>query len=271
MTDHPMLFSAPMVRALLAGTKTQTRRPVKSARVFATPETKPFTLKGADLDRALQNASRFRRLDGNGWFWEADAYEWQAPSERTGWMAHIGYAPSDRLYVRESWQTGMTDNGPQISYRATPDYCAIDAWDGPDEGVGPSFNNDRCPGAKFHHWLGDVLEKDGPWRPGIHMPRWASRLTLTLSDVRIQRLQDISREDAIAEGLIRMPAAGALAVEMGCDWGIEGDARCGSPISTYAALWERINGEGSWAANPWVAAYSFTVALGNIDQLARVA
>jgi hypothetical protein len=103
------------------------------------------------------------------------------------------------------------------------------------------------------------------------MPRWASRITLLVTDVRVERLQDISGADAIAEGLMENPAALRSAVEMGCHWGFEGDDRYGSPISAYATLWDHINGFGAWDANPWIAAYTFTVHNHNIDELEREA
>ena len=235
MSDKPILFRAPMVRALLAGTKTQTRRTIKSARVFSTPEARAFTLVGDDLTRALQNASGFRRYDGNGWRWESDAFPWQAPAKRTGWLAHIGYAPGDRLYVRE-WIERAGYGGEAVGYPA----------DG--------------------SWLPNT-----PWRwsrSGIASPRDLSRITLTVTDVRVQRLQDISEEDAIAEG--------CKAVRSGC-FVFDATAydRAGlchsSAVMAYSVLWDEINGEGSWDANPWCAAYTFTVALGNIDQIARAA
>ena len=70
-------------------------------------------------------------------------------------------------------------------------------------------------------------------------------------------MQDISKADAIAEGLSRSSYAHAFAKEAGCDWGFDGDTRIGSPVSAYAALWDHINGPGAWDANPWVVAYTF--------------
>jgi hypothetical protein len=241
-----MLFKAPMVRALLAGTKTQTRRVIKPA---------PFVDKMGNFcvpDRRGRVGNWGQRLDGR-------------PCTRNFAEAHIRIRAGDRLWVREAWQTGSSSDGPQIAFRATPDFFEIDAWDGPDEGIGPSFNYDRCPSAHFHHWLPDVLNNDGPWRPSIHMPRWTSRLTLIVTDVRVQRLQDISEEDARAEGAYVAPRSGRVADDY-VTMAIAG-SWFASGRGWYANLWDRINGTGSWAANPWVAAYTFTVHQKNIDAL----
>jgi len=225
MADRPILFSAPMIRAILEGRKTQTRRVLTKARVFATPETPAFTLAGDALSRALQGASGFRHLHGDGWFWEADAFEWQVPAARTGWMAHIGYALGDRLWVKETWshsgdgvfeisQARMLGRGGVI-YRAD--------------------NDPRHPNAKY-------------W-PSIFMPREFSRLTLTVTDVRVQRLQEISGEDAVAEGVrSRLPDNGIAQQD-------------------FADLWSIINTAPGkrWYDNPWIVAISFDVARRNID------
>lgn len=233
MADRPILFSAPMIRALLDGRKTQTRRVLNRARVFATPETPSFTLTGADMARALQNADRFRHLDGDGWFWEADAFEWQAPAKRTGWMAHIGYGPGDRLWVRESLVAASTDQGKRwLSYAA----------DG--KGVWP-----------ITEW-----HKPRTSIPSIHMPRWASRLTLIVTDVRVQRLQEISEEDAKAEGCI--PDDSSL-----------NPNNIGPARQIFRNLWDSLNASRgySWEANPWVVAVSFDVIKQNFDQIGRAA
>lgn len=244
MTDKPILFSATMVRALLAGTKTQTRRTIKSARVFATPDQPAFTLKDDHLARAMQNSSRWRRIDGDGWHWEADAFEWQAPSTRTGWLAHIGHAPGDRLWVREAH--AML---PRTAYRMSIGTGTIDQREHPTDGYSAAV-------------FREGFDRSGrlQWRPSIHMPRWASRITLTVTEVRVQRLQDISAGDAIAEGV-----ECATCVAMGksaCN-----RKGCFASIAAYRYLWNAINAQGAWEANPWVAAYSFTCQRRNIDQL----
>ncbi|HTJ89589.1 MAG TPA: hypothetical protein VL356_05370 [Acidocella sp.] len=190
MVDRPILFSAPMVRALLAGTKTQTRR-------FLKPQPASVDEAGCwygNNPQSLQNRLRF--------------------------------AIGDRLWVRESWWHVCAGDGPAIS--APGDSLGRD---------GAFFRADHPDYPPCPHYRS---------RPSIHMPRWASRLTLTVTDVRVQRLQDISEEDARAEGY---PGEG-----------------CGlAPKVWYGALWEQINGIDSWDADPWIVALTFDVRKGNID------
>lgn len=159
MPEAPILLSGPVVRVILDGQMTQIRRPVESARVFATPEQRAWTLRGDDLSLALRNASGWRWLGEDSWSWEADAYSWQAPATRTHWLAHIGYAPGDRLWVREAWACLGADPHPEdgVIYRA-------------------GHAEDRAKGPRV----------DVRWRPSSHMPRWASRLTLIVTDVRME-------------------------------------------------------------------------------------
>lgn len=243
MADKGILFSAPMVRALLEGRKTQTRRLLSSARVFATPEQPAFSIKGPDLARALQGASDFRHLHGDGWFWEADAFEWQAPSTRTGWMAHIGYTPGDRLYVREafSYDTLDVDRDGTLP----PWYWADGNIADTDQGSG-NFTKPK---------------------PSIHMPRWASRLTLTVTDVRVQRLQEISEADAKAEGIIEYEPTDEDPAEFSCR---DGGDIWNNAKSAFAALWDTLHTKPGerWGDNPFVIALSFDVRKGNIDDVA---
>jgi len=212
MSDRPINMRDWEMRALIEGRKTQTRRVLKP---------QPIGVESA-------------KWCPPGWIVDHpdDAFVFTPPR----------YAPGDRLWVREAWATGMSGNGPQIAYRATPDFAEIDAWDGPDEGAGPSFNYDRCPGAKWHDWLPDVLDNDGPWRPSIHMPRWASRLTLIVEGVRVQRLQEISEEDANAEGVFVPEAQFA-------------QQGAGAPILAFAALWNSLHGAD--AVTPHVLRHTF--------------
>ncbi len=153
-------------------------------------------------------------------------------------------AGGDRLWVREAW----AHDGPDL---ATVRAAFEDALGG--AGYGPYYRaTEPAP---------DTLS----WRSPIHMPRWASRLTLTVTEIRVQRLQDISEADAIAEGLRPVTCAGQRMWDPGPPHG-----HFGHPQVAYRMIWEDIHGPGSWAANPWVAAISFTATPANIDSLPEV-
>lgn len=188
MADRPILFSKPMVRAVLAGTKTQTRRAVKHP-----------LLK--DLPRIIDM--------GDGW-WGNEAAQARCPYGQ----------PGDRLWVREAWSHDAE----------SLEQCRASAEDAMGGGAyGPYYR------------ATEVAPDTLSWKPSIHMPRWASRITLEVTGVRVERLQDISEADAVAEGVknsLHLPG-GRFATE------------------NYAHLWWTINGDGSWEANPWVWAVEF--------------
>ncbi|TPL40636.1 hypothetical protein [Mesorhizobium sp. B2-4-6] len=201
MTDRPILFSAPMVRALLGGRKTQTRRVLEAY----TP--------GMHLDR----------VGPTGWQFTGQGGLPRIPMR-------LKYAAGDRLWVREAFK--------------------------------PVHSADPALGARYR---ADVDRDQTIWKPGIHMPRWASRLTLPVTDVRVQRLQEINDDDAIAEGVDQN---GATA---GHDIDIDGGWWPGGPKRQYQRLWNHLNearGFG-WEMNPWVVAVTFTVERRNIDETAR--
>ena len=217
MTERPILFSAPMVRALLAGTKTQTRRVVKllGAEVI---EERPDGLDGAVFSQP--------------WPWSPQYDGWvPCPYGRTG----------DRLWVRETWAALQpTDDAATASEHR--DRVVERPEDG--ERVALWYRADGEMPLVEQLWADD--EEDGiRWRPSIYMPRWASRITLEVTAVRVERLQAITDADAKAEG-----------VERNVDDGVEyfGPLNHGhiDPRVAYRSLWESINGAGSWAANPWV-------------------
>jgi hypothetical protein len=216
MKERPILFSAPMVRALLADTKTQTRRVVKL------PHENPLG-RWEVLPWGGPNGGRTR--DG-----QTVPFQNVIGHSRTGEIIGCPYGqPGDRLWVRETFRKidGQTRPWIETDYRAT------------------YTHGDR---------LGDSLGVKMPWTPAIHMPRAASRITLEVTGVRVERLQDISEADAKAEG--------ACAAEP-CDHARRScaDIGCSGPQDYrggYRALWESINGPGSWAANPWVWVVEFT-------------
>ena len=196
MTDRPIIFSEPMVKALIAGRKTQTRR-------LCEPTTR------------------------------------------------IGYALGDRLYVREAFQG-------HSAYEAH-------GYKPSDWGNKPIW---YCADGEPDPLYSASIRK----RPSIHMPRWASRLTLTVTDVRVQRLNDISEADAWAEGC-RPGEMNDLGNPFPADepdpsgigergWDCAGD--------WFADLCNTIHGPSAWDANPWVVAISFDVRRGNIDMTPAV-
>jgi hypothetical protein len=259
MADRPILFSAPMILALLAGRKTQTRRLVNP---------QPF-------------ADGYYEGEVDCTFVPAPASNLQAYA-RFGAAAVGGGAirtetftpriqPGDTLWVREAWRTFVSLDGTKPR----------DLWaPGCGHGAGVLYEADEhgCALTKEgEHYFGPRPEGRnafGKLRPSMFMPRWASRLTLTVTEVRVQRLQDISDEDAIAEGItcenviVGMACYGGMPSEItadryffdGCD-----DEGFEDAVAAYAALWDTINGEGAWAANPWVTATTFAVERRNID------
>lgn len=156
-------------------------------------------------------------LDGRTWTERA------APPPN---MPRYQRPPGDRLWVRETFAKidGQTQPWIETDYRAT------------------YTHGDR---------LGDTLGIKKRWTPAIHMPRAASRITLEVTGVRIERLQDISEADAIAEGVHADPRC--RQDDDTAAFHRIGPVRGGSfPIARYGALWESINGPGSWKSNPWV-------------------
>ncbi|KTC59063.1 hypothetical protein [Pseudomonas savastanoi] len=214
--ERPILFSAPMVRAILEGRKTVTRREVK---------------KPAALDcLAAGFEPAFLALPGN-----ADL----CPYGRAG----------DRLWVRETWSDVNLQGPPGIAYRADGDVRDLmeDASFLNEDGA---FNYDdpRSKPYQFACWSEDLLGgKEGRWRPSIHIPRWASRILLEITDVRVERLQDISEDQAKAEG-IRLYTDHA---ELGEWWHVDGiETYSADPRKSFELLWTSVGGD--WNANPWV-------------------
>jgi len=210
MTDKPIIFSAPMVRALLDGRKTQTRRVLKP---------QPDTTSDPS---------------GQGQWGSVNRYGYWRP------VAEICCVQSDdRLWVKETIRPQLLRH--ILTGEELPDKwaAAYDA-DGEDVVNGDGFN---C----VPWW-----NNSGKLSP-IYMPRWASRLTLTVTDVRVQRLQDISEADAVAEGVTPYKP-------------------CCPDDTTPAAdafmdLWNSLHGPAAWDANPWVYALTFTVHQDNIDAM----
>ena len=203
MKERPILFSAPMVRALLAGTKTQTRRIFKPDRMTwdANGRYTTYAMRGGELSTT-----------GSG------------PFKPSSWLHYCPYGQpgEDRLYARETWAA------PHAYDHLPPRLIPQDAR------IHYAATEDR----------GGLL-----WRPSIHMPRWASRITLEVTGVRVERLQDISEADAVAEG------CKPIRPELVQDGLIVRPGR--SAVEEFRLVWEQIHGGGSWEKNPFVWVVTF--------------
>ncbi len=204
--EHPILFSGAMVRAILDGRKTQTRRVVKPQ-----PEVnEQGNLMGDWLAKPLDGLLLPKLKD----------IAIHCPYGKTG----------DRLWVRETWaQPAALDPGPTV-YRADYPDC-----------VPAGFEN--IPPAEAI-----------TWKSSIHMPRALCRLVLEVTGVRVERLNDCSEDDAVAEGIERVRAVD----NRFCFWrDYLTDGRTHIQISSFRSLWDSINGDGAWEANPWVWVVAF--------------
>jgi hypothetical protein len=218
-----------MIRALLAGTKIQTRRVLKP--------------QPSGIGMAV-------------WFGEGT---WLLTPESNRCSVDFKappYAPGDRLWVREACRAeelsrtrlevhDELDGADGVRYLADDEWrrientlAASDAW------------------GALYYYRGRGTDGIGNKVPSIHMPRWASRLTLHVTNVRVQRLQEISEEDAVAEGC----RAGHVIDD------ISGIAEGWWARTEFRELWNSLHGPDAWDANPWVVAISFTVERANIDQ-----
>lgn len=250
MTDRPILFSAPMVRALIAGTKTQTRRiarlPEPSAPIL------DFVKVGTET---ATGRSVYEMKDKHG-----AAVTIRAGKHCLEYHFTPPIAVCDRLWVREHWNSDVRNNG--IAPRDIE----------PDE---PVWFMADAGATNASAWS----VRSSQHRQAMHMPRWASRLTLIVTDVRVERLQDISETDAIAEGIEPVYDERSPGQTLWKDYECYPDKTSHAhavvpfvlPSRSYCSLWEEINGHGSWIDNPWVIAYTFEVIAGNIDQIERAA
>jgi hypothetical protein len=215
MKERPILFNTEMVKAILDSRKTETRRIVK-------PQPNGGVRKSPFVQSGLE--------DGHG-------YEIRCPFGQ----------PGDRLWVRETWRIGAwrEDGRFAIDYAASPELTRT-----PWVTITDDLDNQKTE----RYWISvtDELEAKGVscdedgnyhwepgkaplnWKPSIHMPRWASRINLEITNIGVERLQDIDDTDAEREG---------------CDGA---DFKPGYSTNEFRKLWESINGQGSWAANPWV-------------------
>ncbi|HIH9761299.1 TPA: hypothetical protein ACYU6X_002744 [Klebsiella pneumoniae] len=220
MKERGMIFNAEMVRAILDGRKTQTRRPIKWKQTR-------FTEIG-------------EREDGGYWPWSEDAEH-----ACDFWHPCPFGAVGDRIWVRETWATLGNEDG-----------CCVD-WEGKlckgDERSAARIYRASCeqrPGdyglwsiPDDAYWKPHTKEHkfEGAWRPSIHMPRWASRILLEITNVRVERLQSITLGD--------------ICKEVGC--GLYDFRPATYGFQVWEELWKSIYGAENWQANPWVWVISF--------------
>ena len=204
--ERPILFSAPMVRAILEGRKTVTRRAVRAG------------LNPKDLEGTL-SASECRKL-------------YRELPQHFGASYFCPYGkPGDRLWVRETF---IDLRGTGVEHRPDPD--------GPLQRY--AYAADCRPGSHSDEARKDFGLK---YKPSIHMPRAACRILLEITDVRVERLQDITEEQAKAEG-VRLYSDHA---ELGDWWHVEGvETYSADPRKSFELLWSSVGGD--WQANPWV-------------------
>lgn len=236
--ERPILFSSTMVRAILDGSKTQTRRIIKNQ-----PEID---------DRGYISDS----------YWINKPFEGLLLPKIDDLVMYCPYGkPGDRLWVRETW--GVCTKGADI--------MAGTHWEN------PLYRADAdAYGLLGHDGVGPIYQEDVLWKPSIHMPRLASRINLEITGIRIERLQDISEEDAISEGAQwtdngrrAWAKENATFEELNPvngweeGWSHTGEtdkSKClSSARNSYGNLWESINGKGSWDLNPFVWVVEFKV------------
>lgn len=213
MKERGMIFNGEMVRAILDGRKTQTRRPIKWKQTR-------FTEIG-------------EREDGSRWPWREDAEH-----ACDFWHPCPFGAVGDRIWVRETFQGPLFDFEQMEAYQEDsskfkkPEFCVYKADGKPAPEFFDADENLHCC-----------------WRPSIHMPRWASRITLEITGVRVERLHSISERDAVREGLYQLPASGRYCLQPGMQYFGEASH---SAKEVYSWLWESIYGTENWHSNPWV-------------------
>jgi len=205
MKERPILFSGPMVRAILDGRKTQTRRLVKHIPMLGEPKAWCATAKAQEP----------------GWVHIVGDYTRFCPHGQ----------PGTHLWVRETFCCKMGVDG--YIYKNGKQECYYRATEN------KQITKDDGNGGTEYRQNG---VEASPWSPSIFMPRWASRITLEITDVRVERLQDISDDDALAEGV----------------FGDEHPADQPLPVMCFEYLWDSINAKRCpWASNPWVWVITF--------------
>lgn len=218
--EHPILYSAPMIRAKLEGRKTQTRRIIKESfngcltngGPHPCPNDPVVLIPGTNLGKFF-------------------------PDEHETII--------DYPQVRAIFHCSTLDVEAKCPFGKIGDMLwSREAWAG-DEYVGYIYRADHPDANLKAGDLDDGEYQIRRWKPSIHQPKVAARIWERITNIRVERLQDISEEDAIAEGVIKFPEGYIFQNYLL-------DEVCTSAVHSYRTLWESINGEGSWELSPWV-------------------
>ncbi|MGP2644820.1 hypothetical protein ACTVKS_15350 [Serratia bockelmannii] len=216
MKERPVIFNGEMVRAIIDGRKTQTRRVMK---VQPSEHFHPM-----NMSLELDYSARWYTpgvIDKDGYLQPATGQVFGVAGEDEGYACPFG-AVGDLLWVRETWSSDFANYYP-------------------NDRVWYAADNNRCSDIEVVNGVRGIYSPESDvhvpfrWRPSIHMPRWASRITLEITGVRVERLNDISDGDAISEG---------------CSTADMKSGECVADV--FARLWSSIYGGDSWNANPWV-------------------
>ena len=255
MTDKPIIFSGPMVRALLEGRKTQTRRVLKP---------QPPSWAYQDKSPGYSFMTPPGHIDFRGRYVDPDGVD-RGPGAK---FVKLPYDPGERLWVREAWNAFdfSQDGDDAWPTKTIPTQAEISEIEEAGYRVSPPQIVFR-ESERARKWF-----QDQKWRPSIHMPRWASRLTLVVTDVRVQRVQEISIDDCFSEGI--EPDLECCNRPFHFEEGRDPEC-CGNPDlvsdprADFETLWDSINAKRGfgWDANPWVVALTFTVHRCNIGQM----
>lgn len=231
MSDRPMTFSAPMVRALLAGTKTVTRRVMKPQPPDPPPTSCHPNHQASHPAPYLDAYCSERKTKANPRGMSRDWCWWQVDDRQCLPMFRCPIAAGDTIWVREAWRT--MDGLDRLSPKQIAAQCLEAGYRTPWAPM-----QYEADGEKDRWYRGDFGTSAGRYRHARFMPRWASRISLRVVSVRAERVQEITEAESIAEGVkpILVPPDGG-----------------GSPhVEAFRELWDNLHGQGAWERNDWV-------------------
>ena len=249
--ERPILFSGAMVRAILDRRKSQTRRVVtKSTSACASPWGRLV------FDDTQVPCGAMPLFADDGYLHVPCRPHPDEPQTADYWTrdrVYCRFEPGDRLWVRESfcghWTAHAGRNNEWCGCKVLPERCLTNGESIPQNNGSTSVTSPDNPLGLWYKATSEKPCGHSRWKPSIHMPRWASRITLEVAGVRVERVQDISWSDAIAEGC-KDPRRCAIRID---------PANPKSPVFQFRELWDSINAKRGygWEENPWVFVVEF--------------